>query len=116
MSQCHARSAQPPYSRCEQDAGHDGDHSISLSWSDEECFDPASIIVAVGGPVLPPATWRGGSITDDHGDIHVLNADIGRLDAALEEIDDGMCFSCGCSEQDHQGGACERHDCRAFVP
>lgn len=118
MSQCHALNAQPPYARCEEEAGHDGEHRISLAWSDEECFDPSQMVVTVSAPVRPTGLSWGSSITDDHGDIQIMNVgtDLQRLDAALEEVGDGECFSCGCSEAEHTGGACERHDCRAFVP
>lgn len=27
--------------RCTDIAGHDGDHSISMTWTDDECYDPS---------------------------------------------------------------------------
>lgn len=118
MSQCHALNAQPPYARCEEEAGHEGEHRISLVWTDDQCFDPSQMVVSVSAPVRPTGLSWGGTISDDHGDLHIMNVgtDLQRLDAALEDVPLGACFSCGCPEEAHADGACERHDCRAFVP
>lgn len=39
--------------RCEQLAGHDGNHAVVKEWTDEECFTPLSVRTAA--PAAPPS-------------------------------------------------------------
>ena len=50
--------------RCDQDAGHSGNHSIISEWQDEECFiprlkvqsaQPIIVVDANDQPITPPA-------------------------------------------------------------
>lgn len=57
MSRCFAYSKTG--SRCEKDAGHDGLHTLSVTWDDDECFTPSTpppmpTIPQPAAPVLPP--------------------------------------------------------------
>lgn len=38
MTQCWAYDQRQR--RCEQDAGHEGNHAILIDWTDEECYKP----------------------------------------------------------------------------
>ena len=38
MNQCWAYDQRQR--RCEQDAGHEGDHAIIIAWDDSECYKP----------------------------------------------------------------------------
>lgn len=37
--------------RCDQDAAHDGLHSVTVSWDEDECLDPAQMVYAAVLPV-----------------------------------------------------------------
>lgn len=55
--------------RCQQLAGHDGNHAIAVEWSDEECFSP--IVHQLPQPPLWPPTQpatqgSGGCIICEH--------------------------------------------------
>lgn len=100
MSRCWA--ANPIHGRCGLDAGHDGDHSITHSWSDGECVDPEVMLTRTGGNDVP---------------IVVVSPQ-----AEVRAIPDPMphrkkCFSCGHAENVHDtDGGCVSCDCLGFVP
>ena len=56
MNQCWAYDQRQR--RCEQDAGHEGDHAIIIAWDDSECYKPEIAVrpVAVSRETLEPAT------------------------------------------------------------
>ena len=93
MSTCFAYSKSGQ--RCEFEAGHEGLHGLTITWSDEDCFSPttAPLVVAIGGldnPVQRPAR------------------------AAM--IPSVICASCehdGDMHPDH--GACIACDCRGYI-
>lgn len=94
MSICWARRNEPPYQRCELVAGHAGDHELSITWGDDEVFDPVVMVpvldipMRVDVPVAPPE-------------------------------DDGIidrCFTCGCKAAEHGPDGCDRHLCKTFLP
>ena len=78
MSQCWAYDQRQR--RCEQDAGHEGDHAIIIAWNDEECYKPEVAVrpVAVSRETLEPA--------------------------AKEEKKPAACAAC---QHRHKGGACK---------
>jgi len=97
VSQCWSHSKQKQ--RCEQDAGHEGDHTITYAWMDGDSYDP---IVDIPVPFVPAT--MGGSV-------HTVNT----LEPASGGA--GRCFSCNCTEGEHiPGVGCEAHSCRSFVP
>lgn len=42
MSQCWAYDKS--HRRCVLDGGHSGDHTLVVRWTDEECFDPSTLV------------------------------------------------------------------------
>ena len=96
--QCWAMS--PKYGRCEGIAGHDGDHTIVITWTDDECL-AASPFTTTGGRDVPIIDTRA-VITVDGG-----TQTLGK-----------RCYSCGCDEEAHGGDGerCEKHQCTEFVP
>jgi hypothetical protein len=52
--QCFAYNQQAQ--RCDQIAGHEGLHSISVDWSDEECFDPTVVTLVHPSTGMPEFT------------------------------------------------------------
>lgn len=50
MSRCFAYSKKGE--RCEQEAGHDGLHTVSVSWSDEDVWTPLATTMPPGVPPL----------------------------------------------------------------
>lgn len=103
MSQCFAYSRQRQ--RCDQEAGHDGDHAVSTTWGDDECFDPTIILPA------PPVPTSVISVTNTARPIPIIGYDDDMDD--LGAVAGGGCFSCGCLDDLHP---CEAHGCRSFVP
>jgi hypothetical protein len=52
MSICHAYSV--TLDRCDMPAGHPGDHSITRTWTDDECFVPgAPVTLKEHGAPIP---------------------------------------------------------------
>lgn len=90
--------------RCDQEAGHEGNHSVSTTWTDDECFDPTIILPS------PPATTGVISVTNTSPPIPIIGYDDGMDD--LGAVPGGGCFSCGCGEDAHP---CDAHQCRSFV-
>ena len=93
MSRCWAINAHSLV-RCDQDAGHNGNHSIITDWTDDECWDgPGSPVqltaIAIPDPEIPspPAP-------------HVH-----------EEPIAGVCFVC---KHAHRGGPC-KCGCEGFI-
>jgi hypothetical protein len=117
MSRCFAYNVQRQ--RCDQEGGHDGDHSISLTWTDEESWDPNDLPVPYvapmsGGTVVPTtsftATRSVATLRSVNEDGEFFDTQIDVDDNALGET--GKCFSCGCAEDDHP---CDAHGCRSYV-
>jgi hypothetical protein len=46
--------------RCDMPGGHPGDHSITMTWTDEECYDPTAEVTLTlreyGTPRFTPAS------------------------------------------------------------
>lgn len=90
------------YGRCSKDGGHEDDHEVTFTWTDEEVVGPGVPVPLIGLPAY-----------DDH-PIH---------DAVLvdQAVGRGRCFSCGCIQTAHDeigpdGEAmCSPHQCRTFV-
>lgn len=89
--------------RCEQFAGHHGDHSVASTWTDDECFTPGRPLLASLGPAVP--AFGGPSLPD--------------VAATMVE----PCVVCnhgeqfhggaeGCTRKNDEGDAC---NCREFV-
>jgi hypothetical protein len=113
VSQCHARYVVNPRERCELDGGHEGNHEVRTTWTEDECFDPAvfevvqkgledeaALVLAppppLSGAILPLASFEDNDATDGSPD---------------------QCFSCGCPEYAHgRATGCADHACRTFVP
>jgi hypothetical protein len=107
--------------RCDMPAGHLGDHAISVSWSDEDSFDPMDVpvpfIPTSGGSIVPTTAFT----ANRHQRVAVLRSvdEEGEFfDTEIEEDADllgetGKCFSCGCPEDEHP---CEQHGCRNYIP
>ncbi len=99
MSQCWAYGT---YGRCEKDGGHDDEHQIIQSWTDDECVNPAVLVPVVRAfeEVAPPV--HDGVLVD-------------------QAVGPGKCFVCGCDQAAHEeiGGdgdaMCVKHQCREFV-
>ncbi len=91
--------------RCEQHAGHYGDHSVASTWTDDECFTPGTPVLASLGPAVPAFGGQGGtSMLSD-------------VSASVEP-----CVICNHGEQFHSPDGCVRKndegdncDCREFV-
>lgn len=49
MSRCWAHSIDRV--RCELDAGHDGNHTVYITWRDDECYEPDKNTIA---PIVTP--------------------------------------------------------------
>lgn len=88
--------------RCEQHAGHYGDHSVASTWPDDECFTPGTPVLASLGPAVP--AFGGTSMLSD-------------VSASVEP-----CVICNHGEQFHSPDGCVRRndegdncDCREFV-
>lgn len=48
--------------RCDMPAGHPGDHAVTTTWTDEECFEPghsAPVPLAVASPAPQPPVEAG---------------------------------------------------------
>lgn len=87
-------------SRCEEDAGHAGEHAVRLSWTDEQAWTPAKGPLGAPGPaqaVLEGITPVAG-VPFDMGD----DAPEG---PGVEVIPAGVCPSCDHAAHDE---ACER--------
>lgn len=58
MSRCWAHNIDMV--RCDLDAGHDGDHTVHITWPDEDCYEPgkspaaAPIVIPPTAPPPPP--------------------------------------------------------------
>ncbi|MGE0229328.1 MAG: hypothetical protein AB7U23_12575 [Dehalococcoidia bacterium] len=68
-----------------------------MTWSDDECIEPGSIIPGTPRPPTPAFE----SLISDDGD---------------DDFATGVCFTCGCSHPDGQENPCEEHGCSTFVP
>ncbi|MGV0949376.1 MAG: hypothetical protein ACOYB3_01800 [Azonexus sp.] len=100
-NQCWAFNKQRQ--RCEEVAGHEDEHRISVAWTDEECFDPDidALVTFVDKPV-PFAPTAGGQI--------LSNAP---ADVADEPDPATPCFSCGVPYGVHDDDNPE--GCRSFI-
>jgi hypothetical protein len=38
--------------RCDMPGGHPGDHAITTTWTDEECYDPQQTVIYGTGPTV----------------------------------------------------------------
>lgn len=91
MSQCYAYSQ--VRQRCDQEAGHEGPHSLTSYWTDDECYDPAAVL-------LPPPPPK----------MVLMNTAAQEAQAPTD-----LCFSCECPRILHGDSGCEAHGCRTFV-
>lgn len=105
MPQCWAFSRQGV--RCEGEAGHEGAHLVTLTWPDEECWEPTLVEMAGPSKTLPVLGYP--DLPDDDLD---LGEDMGDATAFIP-VEGGPCYSCGCVEEIHP---CEAHGCKTFVP
>lgn len=90
----------PDMRRCDLVGGHEDDHQVVTSWTDEESL-----------------TFAGGKAV-----VEVPIHDSVLVDQAVQTLDAPvLCFSCGCDKAAHEavGGdgeaMCERHQCRMFL-
>lgn len=91
MTRCWALSEK--FGRCEKNAGHDGEHSVTWTWDDDACW-------------LPSMTTTGAA------DVPIVHVSIDD-----EPIAKDRCYTCGCSEAAHGGigDMCEKHQCKTFL-
>lgn len=100
MSRCWAHNLDRV--RCELDAGHDGNHTVYITWQDSECYEPDKSTVA---PIVMPKT----NPTQEH-----MNPPLSTATAppAHNPAND-RCVAC---QHRHRGrecpGACE---CKEFI-
>lgn len=95
LIRCHAYSKGGQ--RCEQLAGHDGNHALVTEWTDEECWTPGD------APVIPPTVVHIGreEMTEHLVDIPKPS---GKCVICGHKMHDRMCgspdadgFDCNCS-------------------
>jgi hypothetical protein len=78
--------------RCDMPAGHPGDHSITLTWTDEECFDPTAPI--------------------DMSEYRLPDLNVVRPVPDEEPVVFESCVACDHPHPWHEdGGACSLNDC-----
>lgn len=80
MRQCWAFSKDGV--RCEQEAGHDGNHSVTHEWDDLQCATPGEFDITTPEPVYPAPPVKVGGVTKCVVCSHVMH--------------DGECISCEC--------------------
>jgi hypothetical protein len=101
VSRCWAHS--PEVQRCDLEGGHDGNHSITTRWADEESL-----------------TFEGQRAVVEATPIHTSTLIDQAFTEPVQTLD--KCFSCGCTKAQHseelEGGdvMCAKHQCRAFLP
>ncbi len=76
--------------RCTLFAGHEDDHAIAVTWTDDECFDPTEVPALPVSPISLPIPGVTQTATD-------------------------RCFSCECPRVIHHEGGCEAHGCKTFI-
>lgn len=110
-NQCWAYSKQRQ--RCDLSAGHEGLHSLSITWGSDECFDPAMDSTVVWRD-KPGSGVSGAIVTMNAGQILAPDIDGGGDDL---DVVPGRCFTCNCTEAAHvPGEGCAAHACKSFLP
>jgi len=116
--QCYAYSKEGD--RCEKKPGHAGDHSVTLTWDDADCYDPLSVIMPLA-PIAsrltdaPEMVLRNMAVADpdeDHaGEVIGVteNGSIRRI--ATPTASASKCVACGHA---HKGGTC-KCECYSFI-
>lgn len=88
----------PTGQRCEQDAAHPGNHTVSTEWTDDECVTPEHFTMAkIVGETRSARPVPIIEISD------AIDADEPGLD---------RCASCGWPEDGHESNP---HGCRSFA-
>jgi hypothetical protein len=105
MSRCFAYST--VRQRCDQEAGHEGDHSVTAFWSDEECFDPMLQMPVAALPKFPGISGGGTVLTNAAEEVNAITG------AAKSPSD--ICFGCDCPRVLHEAGGCAEHGCKTFI-
>jgi hypothetical protein len=119
----------PNYQRCDMPAGHPGDHSITVLWTDDDCWDPSTAAPPILTAAPLPAAALGGAPLSFDGETPIRYTEDGTPVFEMEyvpgiETEDNpndVCVACahprhrhvegGCNVMDSEGERCGCHTC-----
>lgn len=117
MRQCFAYSQTAE--RCDLVADHDGPHSVSIEWTDDECFTPMQIPLVAAAPFDEPesVTMQQIAAAERAWEARFTSVDqeaIAQVMAEPEPVKPPTvpCVACG---HLHQSGKC-RCGCETYIP